>query len=312
MELFSAWPWTPWTHWTSGGCFKSSSSRSWWCQDQLYTWRNTSPCACRSRDLPGAPELLEQHISFPAAAEIWDSFPLPAHPLRGLLVLGAAPFVKRTQKFCLSCYITVLGVAFWHFSGTHPALFKNTKIQMARQNCTVTHPWTQEKICVCQQEMNVPSYLLKEASLLNSCWWPQDKLFNVYMYLSHPDLYKSSYYRFKWMNKPWMCYPIQIIMMEHDTTITAAGGVCSALCCSQAQNMVFPMETSATKECFTIPVEIFTNHWFATNKNIWFQQSYKVFFTVVKGSELQYFPQVKCSAPCSLLLGAGYPKPREQ
>lgn len=56
-----------------------------------------------------------------------------------------------------------------------------------------------------------------------------------------------------------MCYPIQIIMMEQDTTITAAGGACSALYCSQVQNMVFPLETSAGKECLTIPVEIFIN-----------------------------------------------------
>lgn len=55
-----------------------------------------------------------------------------------------------------------------------------------------------------------------------------------------------------------MCYPIQIIMMEQDTTITAAG-VCSSLYCSQVQNMVFPLETLAAKECFTMPVEIFIN-----------------------------------------------------
>lgn len=73
---------------------------------------------------------------------------------------------------------------------TH-TLFKYTKIQLAMQNCTVTHPQTQEKNCACQQYMNFTSYFLKEASLLNSCWWPQDKLFNACMCLSHPDLYKA-------------------------------------------------------------------------------------------------------------------------
>lgn len=155
-------------------------------------WRNASPCSCRSCNLPGLLSCGAAHLPSCSCRAMLGAgqLPCPSHPLWELLGLGADLLSKGCRN--LACLvITVLGVAFWHFSGTHPTLFKYTKIQIARQNCTVTHSWTQEKICVCQQQINVPSYLLKEASLLNSCWWPQDKLFNVYMYLSHPDLYKA-------------------------------------------------------------------------------------------------------------------------
>lgn len=65
-----------------------------------------------------------------------------------------------------------------------------------------------------------------------------------------------------------MCYPIQIIMMEQDTIITIAGWVCYTLPCNLVQYTVFPLETLAAKEGFTIPVEILINLPFATNKPI--------------------------------------------
>lgn len=40
------------------------------------------------------------------------------------------------------------------------------------------------------------------------------------------------------------------------------------LYCNPVQYTVFPLETLATKEHFTIPVEILINLWFAINKNI--------------------------------------------
>lgn len=56
-----------------------------------------------------------------------------------------------------------------------------------------------------------------------------------------------------------MCYAIHIIMMEQDTIITVAGRVCHTLYCDLVQYTIFPLETLATKERFTIPVEILIN-----------------------------------------------------
>lgn len=56
-----------------------------------------------------------------------------------------------------------------------------------------------------------------------------------------------------------MCYPIQIIMREQDTIITAAERVCHTLYCNPVQHTAFPLETLVTKEHFTITVETLIN-----------------------------------------------------
>lgn len=48
-------------------------------------------------------------------------------------------------------------------------------------------------------------------------------------------------------------------MMEQNTIITVAGRVCYTLYCNIVVYTVFPLETLATKERFTIAVEILIN-----------------------------------------------------
>lgn len=193
--------------------------------------------------------------------EGWLPASLP--PRVGAANTWGRPFGQRDAGFLPALLSLCLASLFDTSHKLAHMLFKYIKLWMVKENHTLTHPWTQEKNHACQQYMNITSSLLKETSLLNSCGWPQEKLFNAYRYLGHPDLSEVVNSVLNDTLKA-LSYPDCNDGTGHLST--AAGGACCALYCSPVQCTAFPPEPSAPKEHLTIPVETLINLWFPTNK----------------------------------------------